>query len=146
MTPRALKLLQDKRQAIDAATAKREDAISGLVHWISSTHRASGRSLVELIREAGLSRQTYYKRQATGTNQGATQDFHALRKSYTEAESELETLRKERQELVADAADPTAEEVARAAGVTATWVRVLRRQLANEGTEAGAQRPDTQHS
>lgn len=146
MTPRALKLLQDKRQAIDAATKKREDAISGLVHWISSTHRASGRSLVELIREAGLSRQTYYKRQATGTNQGVIQDFQALRKSFTEAESELETLRKERQELVVEAADPTAEEVARAAGVTATWVRVLRRQLANEGNEAGVPRPDTQRS
>lgn len=144
MTSRALKLLQEKRQAIETATAKREDAISGLVHWISSTHGVSGRSLVELIREAGLSRQTYYKRHAAGTNQGVTQDFHALRKNFTEAESELETLRKERQELVAEAADPTAEEVARAAGVTATWVRVLRRQLANEGAEAGV--PRTQRS
>lgn len=152
MTARVLRRLEANRKAIDDAAQKREEAISGLVRWISLTHAASGESLVKLIRSAGLSRQTFYLRQANSEYTGSPGDFDDIRNSFEEAGKTLERLRNERPALIADAAEISAEEIAQAAGVTATWVRVVRRQLAADAdahnetpgdTEAAA---DTSHA
>lgn len=136
MTTKALDQLQQYRNDLTTMSVNRDAVIDGLVQAIMHASNITGQSVNILVRSAGISRQTYYLRAkaitpASGPDQEgdeALATIARLKTQLVQQDAEIARLKEERAQCIAHVPPRhSAAEIAEAAGVTAVWVRSIRR-------------------
>lgn len=150
MTTKALDLLQQYRNDLKTLSADRDAVIDDLVQAIMHASKLTGKSVNTLVKLAGISRQTYYLRakdqeiltaDPSTLDAGAEGSFERITRFKDKLalqDVDLAELKKRRAKGIAGiSTSHSATDIAEAAGVTAVWVRTLRRGATSRQGDAG---------
>lgn len=150
MTTKALDQLQQYRNDLATLSANRDAVIDDLVQSIMHVSKVTGQSVNTLVKSAGISRQTYYLRakdqdivaadHSTSDlgEDGAFERIARLKDKLALQDLDLAELKKRRAKSIAGiSSSHSAIDIAEAAGVTAVWVRTLRRGATARQGDAG---------
>lgn len=136
MTAKALDQLQQYRNELTTLGANRNAVIDDIVQAIMHASNITGQSINILIKSAGISRQTYYLRvkaitQASGPDQEGNEALATivrLKGELAQHDADVSELKEQRAKIIISIPwTHPATDIAEAAGVTAVWVRSLRR-------------------
>ncbi|GAA4660262.1 hypothetical protein [Arthrobacter cryoconiti] len=150
MTTKPLKALRQVKEDLGRIVAERDQVIEDLVTAVRQAAKASDRSVNDLVKAAGISRQPFYLRIKGKEADLAREAFPDLeqegpleaiasqRAKLAHQDAELAQLKEQRAKLIVEIPlTHPADEIAAVAGVTAVWVRALRR-----GSAAAATKPE----
>lgn len=150
MTARALDQLKQYRNELTTLSANRDAVIDDIVQAIMHASNITGQSINILIKSAGISRQTYYLRAkdqaivaadpstSDPETDGSLEKITRLADKLAQQDKDLTDIKERRAKIIVDFSSAhTATDLAEVAGVTAVWVRALRREAIARKGDAG---------